>query len=81
MKRSAGRPQDLLDIAALERIALSLKADGSQLKHRESRGWEQHRHEQMRSWMRLTTEQRLDWLESAKQFAAEALGAATPLRP
>jgi hypothetical protein len=28
MKRAAGRPQDLLDIAALERIALSLKADG-----------------------------------------------------
>ncbi len=28
MKRAAGRPQDLLDIAALERIALSLKSNG-----------------------------------------------------
>jgi hypothetical protein len=28
MKRTAGRPEDLLDIAALERIALSLKRDG-----------------------------------------------------
>ncbi|MEX0880604.1 MAG: hypothetical protein WEB59_07220 [Thermoanaerobaculia bacterium] len=28
MKRTAGRPEDLQDIAALERIALSLKRDG-----------------------------------------------------
>jgi hypothetical protein len=41
-----------------------------------ARGWGEHRDEQLRSWMRLTPEQRLDWLESAKQFAAEALGAA-----
>ncbi len=28
MKRTAGRPEDLLDIAALERIALSLNRHG-----------------------------------------------------
>lgn len=39
-------------------------------------GWQQHRDEQTRSWLRLTAEQRLEWLEGAKQFAAEALGAA-----
>jgi hypothetical protein len=39
-------------------------------------GWTRHREEQMRSWLGLTMEQRLEWLESAKEFAAQALGAA-----
>lgn len=39
-------------------------------------GWRQHRDDQTRSWLRLTAEQRLEWLEGAKQFAADALGAA-----
>lgn len=75
MKSSSGRPEDLADIAALERIAHPwIEMNGTEESKPDP--WEQHRLEQTRSWLRLTPEQRLEWLEGAKAFAREALGAA-----
>ena len=66
MKRAAGRPQDLLDIEALEEIAKNQRGAVSDSYRG---GWEAHRKDQLIRGLAATSAQRLAWLESMIEVA------------
>ena len=66
MKRRAGRPQDMLDIEALEEI---LKNPRGTVSESYFGGWEERRKDQLVSGLRATPAQRLSWLESMIELA------------
>ena len=76
MKRGAGRPQDVLDIEALEEI---VKKRGSTLAESSQGDWEARRKEQLVIGLRATPAQRLTWLESMIELAWNS--GALPRRP
>ncbi|HEX4824610.1 MAG TPA: hypothetical protein VFV19_09860 [Candidatus Polarisedimenticolaceae bacterium] len=66
MKRAAGRPQDLLDIDALEIIAKNQRGAVSESY---GGGWEAHRKDQLIRGLAASPAQRLEWLDSAIELA------------
>jgi hypothetical protein len=70
LKLIAGRPPDLADIEALERIDAEGRMTGSEAPQPD--GWDAHRRDQLSGDLRSTPLQRLRWLEAAIEFASRA---------